>query len=88
MVSSRERHRSVSGQRLLAQLGITPEQFQKMTPKERAKVEDEIKELMKKDMQAQQQQLAQEQAAPTQQPGFEARTDASAKKHVSIGLEI
>lgn len=41
-----------------------------MTPKERTTVEDEVKEILKKDMQAQQQQLARQQAAQTQQPGL------------------
>ncbi len=45
---------------ILAQLGITPAQLQAMPPAQREKVEQEVRELMKKELQAQQQQQQQQ----------------------------
>ncbi|APR35962.1 hypothetical protein [Paraburkholderia sp. SOS3] len=42
---------------ILAQLGITPQQLAQMTPAEREKIEVKIRELMKKEMQAQRDQM-------------------------------
>jgi hypothetical protein len=41
---------------ILAQLGITPAQLQAMTPAQREKVMQEVQDLMKKELKAQQQQ--------------------------------
>jgi uncharacterized membrane protein YhiD involved in acid resistance len=46
---------------ILAQLGITPQQLQSMSPQERQQVEAKIQQLMKTEMQAQQQQQQQQQ---------------------------
>ncbi|RFU44481.1 hypothetical protein [Paraburkholderia sp. DHOC27] len=67
---------------ILAQLGITPEQLQKMTPAEQKKVEDQVKEIIKKNTQAEQQ------AVQSPQPASGVKTGTAAKKHVSIDIEV
>ncbi|CAB3750948.1 hypothetical protein [Paraburkholderia humisilvae] len=74
---------------ILAQLGITPQQYAQMTPQEREKIEQKIQDLMKQEMQAriQQQnqtlQLTQAQPAGAQtgtQTGTQTDTSSSGKR--------
>ncbi|WP_144150131.1 hypothetical protein [Paraburkholderia sp. BCC1885] len=73
---------------ILAQLGITPQQLQNMTPAERQKVEDEVKELMKKEIQAQQQQ---QQAQPQMQQAQQtanSQGNSSSKHNTTINITL
>jgi Tfp pilus assembly protein FimV len=79
----------------LAQLGITPQQLQSMSPQERAQVEAKVEDLVKKEMQAQQQQVQQQQQqaqAQTQvqahQPASESKTHSSSGREALINLAI
>jgi hypothetical protein len=73
---------------ILGQLGITPEQLQKMTPQEREKVEEKVTELMKKEMQAQQQQQQQQLQAKVQQPASQSNTHSSSGHNTTINLFV
>jgi hypothetical protein len=77
----------------LAQLGITPQQLQSMSPQERAQVEAKVEDLVKKEMQAQQQQVQQQQAqaqtqVQAQQPASESKTHSSSGREALINLAI
>jgi predicted ATP-binding protein involved in virulence len=82
---------------ILAQLGITPQQLQSMSPQDREKVETEVTELMKKEMQAQEQQQQQLQQAQIQQqvqavqaqmqlPTSQSNTPSSSRHDTTINL--
>jgi maltooligosyltrehalose synthase len=71
---------------ILAQLGITPQQLQSMTPQQRQKVEDEVRDLMTKELNAQQQQQQQQVQAQTQQLG--SPTHSPSKHDTTIDLAI
>ncbi|GAB7524242.1 hypothetical protein [Paraburkholderia sp. 2C] len=80
---------------ILAQLGVTPEQLAQMTPEEREKIEAKIRDLMKKDMQAQQaqQQDPSTQLIQMQQQGLQASmqsdtSSSSSHKHNAIEVEL
>ncbi|MFC0397004.1 hypothetical protein [Paraburkholderia rhizosphaerae] len=67
---------------ILAQLGITPQEYAQMTPQERAKIEEKIHELMKKEMQAQMQQQNQSmQLTQMQQTGTQTGTQSDTSSH-------
>jgi hypothetical protein len=73
---------------ILAQLGITPQQLQSMSPADREKVEAKVREMMKKDIQAQQQQQQQMQGQ-MQQPASQSTTSSSSKHEIpTINLSI
>ncbi len=71
---------------ILAQLGITPQQLASMTPQERAKVETEVKDLMKKELKAQEQQQQQQTQAQAQQ--LASPTHSSSKHATTIDLAV
>lgn len=80
---------------ILAQLGVTPEQLAQMTPQEREKIEEKIRDLMKKDMQAAQQAQQQDPATQLmqmQQQGLQASmqsdTSSSSHRHSAIEIEL
>jgi sulfite reductase alpha subunit-like flavoprotein len=64
---------------ILAQLGITPQQLQNMSPADREKVEKKVSELMKKEVKEQQQQQQQQQQVQSQiqQPASQSNTSSS-----------
>jgi hypothetical protein len=79
----------------LAQLGITPQQLQSMSPQERAQVEAKVEDLVKKEMQAQQQKVQQQQQqaqaqtqVQAQQPASESKTHSSSGREALINLAI
>jgi superfamily I DNA/RNA helicase len=74
---------------ILAQLGITKEQLEKMTPAEREKVEARISDLLKKEMEAKvQQDMQAQQQAQVQQSGTQFGSSTSPKKHQSIDISV
>ena len=77
---------------ILAQLGITPQQLQAMTPAQREKVEAEVRDLMKKELQAQQQQAlqqAQQQPAPANSSSTSnSSSSTSSKKGSTIDIAL
>src|ERR1700744_4182533 len=73
---------------ILAQLGITPQQLQNMSPADREKVDAKVREMMKKDIQAQQEQQKQMQGQ-MQQPASLSKTSSSSKHEIpTINLSI
>ena len=73
---------------ILAQLGITPQQLQNMSPADREKVDAKVREMMKKDIQAQQEQQQQMQGQ-MQQPASLSKTSSSSKHEIpTINLSI
>ncbi|GAB2888926.1 hypothetical protein GCM10027093_24690 [Paraburkholderia jirisanensis] len=82
---------------ILAQLGITKEQLAQMPPEERAKVEEKVRELMKKELTEKvNQNLQAEQQAQMQQPGTAtamaagtgAQSGGSASQHRPRSIDI
>lgn len=69
---------------ILAQLGITPAQLQAMPPAQREKVEQEVRELMKKELQAQQQQQQQQQQGTSQGSQAQAVTQTQTQTQAQI----
>jgi hypothetical protein len=74
---------------ILAQLGVTPQQYAAMTPQEREKIEEKVQQLMKKEMQAQIQQQNQSlQLSQMQQPGTQTGTQSDKSSSSNKGNMI
>jgi hypothetical protein len=84
---------------ILAQLGVTPEQFAQMTPEEREKILEKVRDLIKKEMQAQQSQqqdpsmqllqMQQQSLQAGMQSGTQSDTSSSSShKHGAIDVAL